>query len=39
MLNIKIINNPSQGTIRLLLRKIGDDQVKKYLESGSVNSL
>jgi ethanolamine utilization microcompartment shell protein EutS len=39
MLNIKIINNPSKGTIRLLLRKISDDQVKEYLNSGSVNSL
>lgn len=39
MLNIKIINNPSKGTIRLLLRKIGDEQVKEYLNSGSVNSL
>ncbi len=28
MLSIKIINNPSQGTIRLLLRKISDKQVK-----------
>gem|GEM_PF-3642923 len=29
MLNIKIINNPSKGTIRLLLRKIGDELVKE----------
>lgn len=39
MLNIKIINNPSKGTIRLLLRKISDEQVKEYLNNGTVNSL
>jgi len=39
MLHIKIINNPSKGTIRLLLRKISDEQVKDYVENGLVHSL
>lgn len=39
MLNIRIINKPSKGIIRLLLRKISDTQVMEYLENGSVNSL
>ncbi|MBZ4666606.1 BMC domain-containing protein [Mahella sp.] len=39
MLNIKIINNPSKSTIRLLLRKISDKQVKEYLNDGPVNSV
>ncbi|MBZ4666814.1 BMC domain-containing protein [Mahella sp.] len=39
MLNIKIINNPSEATIRLLLRKISDKQVREYLNNGAVNSV
>ncbi len=39
MLNIKIINNPAKGTIRLLLRKISDEPVKDYLKNGAVDAL
>lgn len=39
MLTIKIINTPSKGTIRILLRKIQDSNVKEYLQSSSVNSI
>lgn len=39
MLNIKIINNPSKGTIRLLLRKIGDEPVREYLKGGAADAL
>lgn len=39
MLAIQIINSPSKGTLRLLLRKIYDDHVKESLQKSNVTSV
>lgn len=39
MLMIQTINSPSKGTLRLLLRKIYDDQVKANLQNNTVTSV
>lgn len=39
MLTIQIIRSPSKGTVRLIKRKIHDEQVKSILESGSVDTV
>ena len=39
MLSIKKINTPSQGTIRLFLRKVFDDGVKRKLNNGMITAI
>lgn len=39
MLMIQTINSPSKGTLRLLLRKIYDDQVKVNLQKSTITSV
>lgn len=36
---IQTINSPSKGTLRLLFRKIYDDQVKGNLQKSTINSI
>jgi len=39
MLTIKTINNPSRGTINIILRKIHEDSIKSKLKDATYNSL
>lgn len=39
MVSIKTINNPSQGVVNILLRKIKDDHINDNLQYGLINSL
>ena len=39
MLTMQTINTPSEGTIRILLRKINDHGIKEKLQNGLVNSV
>lgn len=39
VMDIRIINNPSNGTVRLLTRKVSDEQVRKALAAGEVHSI
>lgn len=39
MLTIKILNNPSKGTMRILQRKVCDDQIKEMLLNEKVMAI
>ena len=39
MLTIKILNSPSKGTMRIIQRKVCDDQIKEMLENGKVTAI
>lgn len=39
MLTIKILNSPSKGTMRILLRKVCDEQIKEMLQNGNVRAI
>lgn len=39
MLTIKILNSPSQGTMRILQRKVCDDQIKEMLQNEKVRAI
>lgn len=37
MLTIKLLNGPSKGTMRILQRKVCDDQIKVMIQNAKVN--
>ena len=39
MLTIKTLNSPSKGTMRILTRKVCDDQIKEMLQVGKVKAI
>ena len=39
MLTIKILNSPSKGTMRILQRKVCDDQIKEMLQDEKVRAI
>lgn len=39
MLTVKILNSPSKGTMRILQRKVCDDQIKEMLQNEKVRAI
>jgi hypothetical protein len=39
MLILKTLNSPSKGTMRIIQRKVCDDQIKEMLKDGKVTAI
>ena len=39
MLTIKILNSPSKGTMRILQRKVCDEQIKEIIQDEKVRAI